>query len=776
MAIKINPGDGTITNGTGGLKLTPGASQIVEINEAVIIPDGTLSNPGLQFSLDSNCGLTSVVDDSVSVAAHGLEAFRVTGVTSAVNYLEIKPSITTAALPITAVGTDTNISINMVPKGSGTLQSGGVNVSLSGHGHAIADVTNLQSTLDAKALGSDLTTHIADEVKHLTSGQNTFLDAVTATSTEVNYTVGTTSAIQTQLDGKSATSHNHTIDSLSNVVITTIADNQALTWDSATSKWVNETISGGETNTASNVGTAGVGVFKQKTGVDLEFKKINAGSSKVTITDDTGNNEVDIDVVEANLTHDSIGGTLGISKGGTGQTTQTAAFDALSPLTTKGDIVVNNGTNDIRLPVGTNTYVLTADSAEASGVKWAAGGGGTNNWGATSGTGYWATFPATVTTAPTCAGTTAVGQLSLGDGAVVASNNNYNIAIGKSNSGGVSTVAIGIGDNTTSFGAQSSYSVAIGFNAKSLTDTGADSGVAIGRLSEGYNSGVGIGGVARAQVAGTVAIGRSSIASATSAIAIGNSASASGSFAITLGGGSGTTGGANSINIGRGNNCGGAQSIMMGYFGNIDTGGDYSICIGSASIGSSKNTVAIVPLTIDSTGGIDHNSTRIGVGASSQSHGDIVLCNGSFGNFANGKPSWGFNTLWNNTTDTTSTRLGTNDNTGGSTSTPTGYYKLIDKQVVKLECTILACRSGATNSTIFTTTVYAKRGTGVGSTAIIGTPTITQDMDDSSGLTNTAVSISADTTNGSINFNVVGLAATNIRWACYIKRSILGYN
>jgi hypothetical protein len=63
---------------------------------------------------------------------------------------------------------------------------------------------------------------------------------------------------------------------------------------------------GGEANTASNVGTAGVGVFKQKTGVDLEFKKINAGSSKVTITDDTGNNEIDIDVAEANIDHDAL--------------------------------------------------------------------------------------------------------------------------------------------------------------------------------------------------------------------------------------------------------------------------------------------------------------------------------------------------------------------------------------------------------------------------------------------------------------------------------------
>lgn len=63
-------------------------------------------------------------------------------------------------------------------------------------------------------------------------------------------------------------------------------------------------------------------------------------------------------------------GTLPVANGGTGQTTATAAFDALSPLTTKGDVLTNDGTNDIRLPVGTNGQVLSANSAQTSGLEW----------------------------------------------------------------------------------------------------------------------------------------------------------------------------------------------------------------------------------------------------------------------------------------------------------------------------------------------------------------------------------------------------------------------
>jgi hypothetical protein len=78
-------------------------------------------------------------------------------------------------------------------------------------------------------------------------------------------------------------------------------------------------------------------------------------------------------------TASNVTGTVAVANGGTGQTTATAGFDALAPTTTKGDLIVRNGTVNTRLAVGTDTYVLTADSAAATGVKWAAASGGSSN-------------------------------------------------------------------------------------------------------------------------------------------------------------------------------------------------------------------------------------------------------------------------------------------------------------------------------------------------------------------------------------------------------------
>lgn len=100
----------------------------------------------------------------------------------------------------------------------------------------------------------------------------------------------------------------------------------------------------GEVNTGSNLGAGEGSVFKQKTGVDLEHRTLKQGAN-VTITEDA--NEITI----------------------------AASAAAGDPLTTKGDIMAFD-TDANRVPVGTNDQVLTADSAQSLGVKWATVPGG----------------------------------------------------------------------------------------------------------------------------------------------------------------------------------------------------------------------------------------------------------------------------------------------------------------------------------------------------------------------------------------------------------------
>jgi hypothetical protein len=58
---------------------------------------------------------------------------------------------------------------------------------------------------------------------------------------------------------------------------------------------------------------------------------------------------------------------------GPGVFSQTTAGEAVPlPTTTKGDLIVHNGATDVRLPVGTDTQVLAADSSDDEGVVWRA--------------------------------------------------------------------------------------------------------------------------------------------------------------------------------------------------------------------------------------------------------------------------------------------------------------------------------------------------------------------------------------------------------------------
>jgi hypothetical protein len=86
----------------------------------------------------------------------------------------------------------------------------------------------------------------------------------------------------------------------------TLADDPSSSLQAATKQYVDA--HAGEANTASNVGSAGTGIFKQKSGVDFQLKKLNAASTKLSITDDTANSKIDIDVSPSNIAISSLSG------------------------------------------------------------------------------------------------------------------------------------------------------------------------------------------------------------------------------------------------------------------------------------------------------------------------------------------------------------------------------------------------------------------------------------------------------------------------------------
>lgn len=87
----------------------------------------------------------------------------------------------------------------------------------------------------------------------------------------------------------------------------------------------------------------------------------SGGTAVTTITVDSG---ISVTGPVARLT----GGVSGFTFVGSAPATITL----LSALTTKGDLYVRTTTQGTRLGVGTDGFVLTADSGQAEGVKWAA--------------------------------------------------------------------------------------------------------------------------------------------------------------------------------------------------------------------------------------------------------------------------------------------------------------------------------------------------------------------------------------------------------------------
>jgi hypothetical protein len=177
-------------------------------------------------------------------------------------------------------------------------------------------------------------------------------------------------------------------------------------------------------------------------------------------------------------------GTLPIANGGTGQTTASTAFNALSPITTVGDLILGTGTNTAgRLAIGANSYVLTSDGTTAS---WAAPSGGVSTFSAGT-TGF---TPNTATTgAVTLSGTLATTNGGTGltsfttNGAVYATSTSAlttgTLPVASGGSGATTLTGVLFGNGSSAFSAATGSEIATAIGSTAVTNATNASNVAI---------------------------------------------------------------------------------------------------------------------------------------------------------------------------------------------------------------------------------------------------------------------------------------------------------
>jgi hypothetical protein len=177
-------------------------------------------------------------------------------------------------------------------------------------------------------------------------------------------------------------------------------------------------------------------------------------------------------------------GTLPILNGGTGQTTATNAFNALSPITTAGDLILGTGVNTAgRLAIGSNGYVLTSNGTTAS---WAAVPSGVSTFSAGT-TGF---TPSTATTgAVTLAGTLATSNGGTGltsfttNGAVYATSTSAlttgTLPVASGGSGATTLTGVLYGNGSSAFTAATGSQIATAIGSSAVTNATNAANVAV---------------------------------------------------------------------------------------------------------------------------------------------------------------------------------------------------------------------------------------------------------------------------------------------------------
>jgi len=339
-------------------------------------------------------------------------------------------------------------------------------------------------------------------------------------------------------------------------------------------------------------------------------------------------------------------GTLPIGNGGTGQITASAAFNALSPITTAGDLILGTGANTAgRLGIGTNGQVLTSNGTTASWQSVAATV--TSFSGGTTGL-----TPSTATTGVvTLAGTLATtnggtGLTAFTSGGVVYASSTSALTTGSALKFDGTSLSVGTTGATTGLTGAIVYATGIGLGGQAgdsmyvrRAGVAGDyqfqttvSGSSTGNLMlQPYGGNVGIGAtspITKLNVIGTTTLG----ASTWPTTSLGNSGSRvliGGEGFLTLWNETTGAGSYSSLFLGAKTVPAGATSIAGSYVrGGTENTSDYATFL-SIATGNAAGTVS-EQMRITSAGGVSFGATGTAYGSS----GQLLQSNG------NASPTW----------------------------------------------------------------------------------------------------------------------------------------
>jgi hypothetical protein len=140
--------------------------------------------------------------------------------------------------------TTTAAELNFLSGVTSSVQTQLDGKSAPGHTHSLEDITDVTAT----AAEVNVLSGIAASTQELN-----LLEGVVATTVEVNHLSGVTGGLQTQLDGKAATSHTHTLSDVTDVTVTAVEVNYLSGTDSNVQDQIDAKANSVHTHTVSEI-------------------------------------------------------------------------------------------------------------------------------------------------------------------------------------------------------------------------------------------------------------------------------------------------------------------------------------------------------------------------------------------------------------------------------------------------------------------------------------------------------------------------------------------